>query len=130
MGIQFTTRVDGDILIITTSGFDESLTDLQNYITEVIGVSKESGVPKVLCDETDFEYRLGTLDTFKAGEFLSQHVPKLSKIALVCNPEFLSDASFYEDVVVNRGVYLRVFTDNEKATNWLNGNTASNSDVA
>jgi hypothetical protein len=119
MSIQYTTRVDGEILFVYASGFDESLDDVQGYGLGIISASEGSGVTRVFCDETALEYRLGTIDTFQAGEFISNNVPAVAKVAIVCNPGFISDASFFEDVVVNRGLTLRVFTDSEVAMHWL-----------
>ncbi len=119
MSIQYTTRVDGGTLFVTASGFDECLDDVQNYGMGVLSASQQSGVYRVLCDETALEYRLGTFDTYQAGEFLSKQVPALAKVAIVCNPMHLSDARFFEDVVVNRGLTFRFFIDRETALNWL-----------
>jgi len=79
----------------------------------------------VFCDETALEYRLGTFDTYQAAEFIAENVPALAKVALVCNAKFMSDASFFEDVVVNRGLTLRFFTDPEVAMRWLSEANAS-----
>ncbi|NTV92605.1 MAG: hypothetical protein HGA72_04835 [Chlorobiaceae bacterium] len=119
MGIRYTTKVDGDTLIVHASGFDENLLDVQNYATGIIEACIQSGVTRVLCDESDLEYRLGTFDTYRAGEFLSTNAPAVAKIAIICNPAFLSNANFFENVVVNRRLRLRVFTDIETARNWL-----------
>jgi hypothetical protein len=127
MSIQYTTRVDGETLFVYASGFDESIDDVQGYGMGIISASQESGVTCVFCDETALEYRLGTIDTFQAGEFISHNVPAVAKVAIVCNPRFISDASFFEDVVVNRGLTLRVFTDSEVAMHWLFDATGSSS---
>ena len=120
MGITYTTKIDGDTLLVKTSGFDENLAEVQEYAMGIISACKESGVTHVLCDETELEYRLGTFDTYQAGEFLSTHVPAIVKVAIVCNPAFLSDASFFEDILVNRCLRFRVFTDTQSARQWLN----------
>jgi hypothetical protein len=59
-----------------------------------------------------------------------KHVPAVAKVAVTCNPAFLPEASFFEDVVVNRGLSLRVFTDIETARTWLLGpNESSDSET-
>ncbi len=121
MAIQYTTRVEEGTLFVQASGFDESLDEVEAYGMGVLTATLESGVVHVFCDETALEYRLGTLDTYRAGEFLSTHVPGVAKVAIVCNPASLADASFFEDVVVNRGLTLRVFTDATIALQWLRG---------
>jgi hypothetical protein len=125
MAIHYTLRVEGDILFVKTSGFDERLADVQAYALGIIDACRKGSVSRVLCDETVLEYRLGTFDTYRAGEFLSKNVPLLAQIAIVCNPEFFCDASFFEDVVVNRGMRLRFFTDMETAKRWLQEGSSS-----
>lgn len=119
MSIQYTTRVEGKRLFVVASGFDESLADVESYGMGVISASLQGGVTHVFCDETALEYRLGTFDIFQAAEFISTHAPLLAKIAILCDKRFINDASFFEDIAVNRGLALRVFTDKESAFCWL-----------
>ncbi|EAT58988.1 hypothetical protein [Chlorobium ferrooxidans] len=121
MAIQYTAEVKDDILFVTARGFDENLEDVQNYGRGIIDLCKQSGVTLVLCDETALEYRLGTLDTYEAGKYMSENVPILARVAIVSNPEFFSDAEFFEDVVVNRGLTLRFFSDIDTSMHWLKG---------
>ncbi|ACD90596.1 MAG: hypothetical protein HGA57_06270 [Chlorobium limicola] len=119
MSIQYTTRTDGNILFVRASGFDENLEDVEKYAQGVIDATLQHGTTLVLCDETALDYRLGTVDTYAVGKFLASRVPRVFKIAIVCNPTFNADARFYENVVVNRGLNLRMFSDIEKARSWL-----------
>lgn len=73
-------------------------------------------VSRILCDERDLEYRLGTTDTFRAAEFIAASAPR---VALVCAEQNLPDAGFRVDVTVNRGLKARVFTDLDEAHAWL-----------
>jgi hypothetical protein len=119
MGISYITRVEGDTLFVKASGFDESIDDVRNYSTAILREGLLSSVHRVLCDETGLEYRIGTLDTYEIGKFLSENVSSLLRIAIVCNPAFVADAIFFENVTVNRGLTLRMFTDMDKAREWL-----------
>lgn len=119
MAIQHTTTVEDGILRVQASGFDESLAEVEAYGLAVIEACVRSGVSRVLCDERDLEYRLGTFDTFQAAAFLSAHAPKVGRIALVPRADGLGDARFWEDVVVNRGLTVKVFQDPEAARAWL-----------
>ncbi|WP_076789347.1 hypothetical protein [Chlorobium sp. KB01] len=121
MAIQYTAEVEDEILFVTARGFDENLEDVQNYGMNIIGLCKQCGVARVLCDETALEYRLGTLDTYEAGKYMSENVPILAKVAIVCNPKFFYEAEFFEDVVVNRDLTLRFFSDIDTAMHWLRG---------
>ncbi|MGB8248066.1 MAG: hypothetical protein WCE98_08665 [Chlorobium sp.] len=119
MSIRYTTKIDGETLFVTASGSDESIEDVEGYALGVIEACLRSGATRVLCDETGIEYRLGTVDTYEAGKFLASHVPRAVRIAIVCNPAFVADARFFENVVVNRGLILRMFIDPESAGRWL-----------
>lgn len=121
MAIHYTAEVQGEILCVTASGFDENLEDVLNYGTGIIGLCQQSGVTRVLCDETALEYRLGTLDTYELGKFISEHVPSVARVAIVCNPKFLTMTDFFEDVVVNRGLSFRFFVDFDSSKRWLTG---------
>lgn len=119
MAIHHTLTFEPDLLLVTASGFDESLADLETYGLAIIHACVEHGVTRVLCDETALEYRLDTVDTYRAAEFMSQHVPALAKAAIVCQPRGLEAACFWEDAAVNRGLHVRVFTDLAAARSWL-----------
>jgi hypothetical protein len=119
MAIHFTTAVDGDTLRIKTSGFDESLAEVQECGMAIIRACQAADVTRVLCNELDLEYRLSVVDTFLVGEFISEHAPAVAKAAIVCNPKYVTEARFWETVVVNRGLQVRVFTDTDAAACWL-----------
>jgi hypothetical protein len=120
MAIHCTTTVDGSILRVRVVGFDESLAEVENYGLSVIEACAQGGVTRILCDERDLEYRLGTFDTYKAAEALAMHAPRVGRAAIIPNPKHLADARFWEDVVVNRGLSVKVFQDEAAALAWLN----------
>ena len=62
-------RNDGDLLIVESTGFDESLEEVQQYGLAILSACKQGNHTKVLCNEINLEYRLGTFDTFLAAEF-------------------------------------------------------------
>ena len=119
MAITFSTRMEDGILAIESSGFDESLKEVQDYGMAVYQAAILNKCNRILCDETKLEYRLNTLDTFKSAEYISESVPAVARVALVCRPENINDASFWETVAVNRGLQVRIFTDREKAHKWI-----------
>jgi len=121
MAIHYDLTAQGDTLWARAWGFDESLEDVQSYGLAIIEACREHGVTRVMCDERELEYRLNTFEHYEAAEFIAQQVPALAKAAIVCNPHYLPAADLYEDVAVNRGLMLRVFTDIERARAWLEG---------
>lgn len=119
VAIDFRTWAEGETLVVHASGFDESLAEVQAYAMAIIEAAVSGGLTRVVCDERDLEYRLKAVDTFKAAEFIAEYAPRVAKVALVCNPKGLGDATFWETVAVNRGVTVRVFRERSLADRWL-----------
>ena len=119
MAIEFHCTIENTLLLVKTSGYDESLEEVQQYGLALIQACQEHGVTRVLCDESELEYRLGTLDIFESAAFMSQAAPEVARAAIVCNPRHAADAQFWETVAVNRGLQVRFFPDIEKARAWL-----------
>ena len=119
MAIQYTLNGEGDTLMVKAAGFDESLEQVQEYGMAILSACMEGGYTRVLCNEVELEYRLGTFDTYADAAFMSAHVPRVARVAIVCNPKFIDDARFFEDVAVNRGLTVRVFQDPAIASQWL-----------
>lgn len=120
MSIQYVLKPEEDLLTVKTWGFDENLEEVEQYGLAILNACKEGNYSHVLCDETDLEYRLSTVDTYRSASFLARQAPRLIKAAIVCNVKFVQDAHFWETVAVNRGLTVRVFKDVESARAWLN----------
>lgn len=119
VAIHFQTSSEGETLVVRASGFDESLAEVQSYGLAIIEAAVRGAHTRVLCDERELEYRLKTVDTFQAAEFIVANAPRVARAALVCSPTGLEDAAFFETVAVNRGLTLRVFRDLSEAVRWL-----------
>jgi hypothetical protein len=119
MGIHYDWHVDGDTLFVTASGQDDGPEEVMAYAQAVIQLGIKHGVRRVLCDERNLQYRLGTLGIFDAAEYVAKIAPRIARAALVCAPGSAKDGRFWETVVVNRGLQVRVETDYDKALSWL-----------
>ena len=119
MAIEYSIAVEGDTLLVDAWGFDESLTQVQEYGMALIAACVRYGVTRLLCNELRLEYRLGVVDTYRAAEFIAAEAPAVAWVAIVCDPKQVADACFFEDVAVNRGLTVRVFTELDAATDWL-----------
>ena len=119
MAIEYHCTVEDELLLVKTSGYDENLEEVQQYGMALIQACQQQGVTRVLCDESELEYRLGTLDIYESAAFMSQAAPEVARAAIVCNPRFTADAQFWETVAVNRGLQVRFFPDIAKARAWL-----------
>lgn len=125
MAIAYSFSSVGDTLIVKASGFDESEADVESYGMAIIAEVAGGGYARVLCDESDLEYRLGVFDTHQAAAAIAQAVAEVScdspvvRIAIVCGVAHVEDARFWETVVVNRGLLARAFTDLDAAKSWV-----------
>ena len=124
MAIRYTLPRDGNMLLVTASGFDETLEEVQAYGMAIIQTCLDDGYTRVLCDERTREYRLGTLDIYRAAEFVATYATQVVKVAIVCDQRFSADARFWEDVAINRGLTARFFKDITAARTWLCDETA------
>lgn len=122
MTIQYTFKKNGKMLEIKAWGFDDDLEDVLNYNRAVLAAVHKYEADRVLSDERELEYRLGTLDTFELAKFAAEHAPGLGKVAIVFHPEHLADAAFYETVAVNRGMMVKAFQDYDAALAWVKEN--------
>ena len=119
MSIQYTFKSEKDVLVVETSGFDENVEEVMLYGKSVVEECRKGHFKRLLCNELQLEYRLGTLDTFENAKYISQFAAEIGRAAIVCNEKFFVDARFWETVAVNRGLEVRVFKDMETARQWL-----------
>lgn len=119
MAIHYTCTVVEETLFVQASGFDESAEEVAAYGMAIIRACLEHRIRRVLCDESELEYRLGMFDTYEAATLLATNIPSLGKAAIVCNPQFIADARLWEHVVRRRSLMVRVFISAEKAMHWL-----------
>ena len=119
MAIQHSVELKDNILYVKASGRDDDINDVIQYGEALIKAAVEMGATYVLCDETELEYAIGTLDTFQAAEYIAKAAPRVGRIAIVCHPRYAKDGKFWETVAVNRGLLVRMFTDTGEAEGWL-----------
>lgn len=121
MSIQVTTEMKGDILCATAVG-TRTLDSVLAVARETLQACKAQDIDKVLVDVRQLEGRLGTVDAF---ELATRHfrtfraLRALRKAAIVDRASSATRARFLEDVAVNRGYNFRIFSDVEKAKEWL-----------
>jgi hypothetical protein len=63
--------------------------------------------------------KLSIWDRFQTMVYGQKIKGRVDKLALVGRPDMLLPDRFAETVAVNRGINLKVFTDREKAVEWL-----------
>jgi acetylglutamate synthase len=119
MAISYTFAVKGKRLLVTTSGVDENLAEVQAYGMALIEAAAQNDATSALIDERGLIYRLTTVDSFISAEFIATSLPAVAKVAIVTSPANVDDAAFWETVAVNRGLTLRFFQDMDAAELWL-----------
>ena len=84
------------------------------------GFAEERGCLRFLFDMTRAEIRGDTLDIHQAGKFPgdTDYRQARQQIALVF-ADVTGDHRFLENVAINRGYNVRVFSDTDQAVRWL-----------
>ena len=119
MAIEYNLEIENNLLRVTASGKDDNLEQVQEYGMAIIRAAIEHNVSKVLCDEQELEYSLGTFDTYESAKFIAEVAPKVAKVAIICKSDQYDDAHFWETVASNRGLHIRVFKNLSEAEEWL-----------
>ena len=103
-----------------------TLDEVKEIITEIAIITKEKACMLILSDYREVTLRLSMLQLYDLPK-ITENIFASSglnifgcKRALVA-AEGLKDYSFYENVMVNRGQKVRVFTNIDKAKEWLFG---------
>ncbi len=109
------------ILWATVTG-TRSLEAILGISNDILGACAEKKVSKVLIDVRGLEGRLGTMEAYNIPD---QYFPRIrdrsviTHTALVDLKEFKHSYGFFENVAVNRGFNLRIFSDPAEAAEWL-----------
>lgn len=119
MAINYKYEQKDKILMVSTSGKDESLEEVLEYARNILGLALKLNCTHVLCDERQLEYNISFIDTYELAEAASKEARSLRKIAIVCDPKYLKDGGFFETVAQNRGLIIFMTSDYEKALEWL-----------
>ena len=91
----------------------------QDEVQEFMSTCSNSHCNRVLFDTTAVDARLGAVEMFKAGEALAQAWHPSVRLAILSRPDQVHRDSFFENVLVNRQVDAKMFTDRATAEHWL-----------
>ena len=121
MAIEYTMTLEGKTLVVVASGNSYTFADVTDFGLAVIDAAARTGCSCVLCLETELEYHLDTTDLFEHAALIASKAPHVARVAIVHNPRYASDAAFWENVAVNRGLLARTFATRDLAERWLYG---------
>jgi hypothetical protein len=92
------------------------LEGLKSFADALLSRAKDRGCKKILIDGL----KTNTAPTTSVSFFYGQYIATFFigfKIALVIKKEYIS--GLFENVAVNRGVFMSVFCDRQSALQWL-----------
>lgn len=104
--------------------------DLKESTTKAIALSKEQGKVNFLIDATELELTTSIFDLYDlpATQYGAENLNHQSRLALVL-PKLLEEkvnVQFYKTTCVNRGWFVQLFPNRDKAIKWLKGTDPSN----
>jgi hypothetical protein len=91
---------------------------------ELIKASREHGISKSLIDCSRMSGKIPVSDRFEFASFMAQLITQPLRIAVVASKRHVLRDKFMETVARNRGVLLKVATEREEATQWLDSQPA------
>ncbi len=119
MALDYTTKIDGDLLSVTTRGYDDNIDEVVAYGESIIGLCIENQCNKVIVDESEVTSVLDKVKTYEFVQRLLSLVPYNLCIAYVINPDYIEDVSFGVLVAENRGIHVKAFLSMEPAREWV-----------
>jgi hypothetical protein len=119
MALDYTIMADGELLKVTTTGFDSSVDEAVSYAESVISACVENQCRKILVDESEMTGVLDKVSQYEMVQRLVTLVPYDLAVAFVVNPSNFEETSFGTLVAENRGINARAFVIMQDACEWL-----------
>lgn len=112
-------RIEDGILHVGLSGEfpAERLHESANLFKPLAEACAANACSRALIDARAVSINLRTLDLYRAGEDIANLTRLGLRVALIAREDMLDP--FFEDVAVNRGGRVAVFTDPEEAAAWV-----------
>jgi len=105
------------IRIVFTAEFSEAAG--KQCVDAMVETCRQLQVSKALLDCRKMTGAIKILESFNVVTYGGKMRGLLSKLALVGREDQMLPDNFVENVAVNRGINLRLFTDLEEAIDWL-----------
>lgn len=120
MNVSYEAR-EGYLYIKVTGELDPSTA--RDDFLEWIGVARSLALNRVLCDITlltGFDaQQVSTITQFDMSIAIAKSLPRNFILAILETPEQLEENHFTENVMVNRGVNVKVTSKLDEAFEWL-----------
>lgn len=108
----------GEYLLVEFSGAF-SVAAGKHCIDAMTDASSEQHRPKVLFDCRKISGDMPIIDRFEVAAYAAKTRKVIAKLAMLNRPDVILPDNFVENVAVNRGANVKVFTDFESALGWL-----------
>ncbi len=121
MAYELSIETKDNVLWVKATG-TRSYRTILSMSQDILKACLEKNVKKVMIDVLALEGRLSVSDAF---EVTDKYFPKIrnrsviTHCALVDQKEFEPSYKFFENLAVNRGFLLRIFSDTDEAITWL-----------
>jgi hypothetical protein len=96
-----------------------SLENAKTFFLEILQRARAEGINKILIDARGITTEISTIARFEFGSHLVAQNPYQTSIAIVGNEDAVWPDRFLENVLVNRGVDVKVVTEIKEALKWL-----------
>jgi hypothetical protein len=113
----------GYLHVQVSGAFDES--KAQEFIRHILKAIDQYRIFKVFVDIRDIEGPISMTSRFSLATYLATQETSRVQMAVVESPGQVEDPKFFENVAVNRGFRVKVFTTStSEALEWLAGGPA------
>ena len=91
----------------------------KQVIDAMVEACTQSQISRALLDCRNMTGEIQILESFMVAKYGVKMIGSISKFALVGREDQMFPDDFVENVAVNRGINLKLFTDADEAVNWL-----------
>ena len=121
MTIHYSIEERDRYLYLVGEGTEDGLEEDIEIHQMIVNACKEHNCPRVLIDDRNVIYTASVLSIYQLAEHYAKvDIPRyIQRAAVLVNRKPGTDNQFFEDVMRNRGINLRIFYDMEEAETWL-----------
>lgn len=117
-----TKKLKNEDIISTICSGNMNYENMVKMFSECIHAGKKNGITKYLTDNRNITFDLSTIDIYDLPKtFMKQGLELWSRVAVIVSSKSRKneDFSFFETVSHNMGYNVRLFTNKDKALEWL-----------
>jgi hypothetical protein len=115
-----------DVRLIEKEGYlhfefaaEFSIPAAKRAVDEMVNTCMKRNCTRVLFDCRRMTGPLSTMDRFDVAQYGSEKIERSIRIAMLGREDQVLPDKFFENVAVNRGMDLKLFTDIDEAVGWL-----------